>query len=170
MADAERSVDVYRCRVCGEVHVGTHRLQCCDRPMQPARALPAVEPPTTETLLRTVFGMSTTELEVCLCAMESGEATAAGLADELGVDRSLVSRHLNHLAALGVLEKGRRLLRHGGHVNVYTPVDVEDVRRRLALGLSAWVRDATELVEEVSKEKVERVVEVESASPRVYER
>lgn len=137
--------------------------------MQAVRDLPGVEPPTTETLLRTVFGMSTTELEVCLCAMESGEATAAGLAEELGVDRSLVSRHLNHLAELGVLEKGRRVLREGGHVNVYTPVDVEEVRRRLELGLSVWTRDAVRLIDDVGKEKVERIVAIERSSPRVYE-
>lgn len=170
MAEAERTVDVYRCRACGEIHVGTRRVRCCDRPMEHDRSVPEVEAPTTETLLRTVFGMSTTELEVCLCAMESGEATASGLAEELSVDRSLVSRHLNHLADLGVLEKGRRVLRNGGHVNVYTPVGVEEVRRRLELGLSVWVAEATRLVDEISKEKVERIVEVERSSPRVYER
>lgn len=143
---------------------------CCDRPLREVdlEEYP-VEPPTLEELLGTVFGMSRTELDVCLCVMDVGAATTNEIADELDVDRSHVSRHLNHLVDLGVLEKRQRLLEAGGRVNVYTPTDLETVRRNFTLGLVAWMGDAVEVVDGVSREKVEAIAELEDeAGTAIY--
>lgn len=163
---------VFVCRSCENVAVGERPARCCDRAMDAvATGATAVESPDLDQLLKVVFDMSGTELEVCLFVMSAREATAAEVATELDVDRSLVSRHLNHLAELGVVEKSRRLRREGGHVNVYTPVDQETVKRRLETELYRWFREAILIVHDLSREKVEAIAAVtdSSAEPRIYE-
>jgi predicted transcriptional regulator len=113
-----------------------------------------VKQPDLATVLRDVFGISETGLKVCICLMEEGESTAADIAEQLGIDRSTVGRQLNHLTDIGVLDKRQRLLTDGGYVHVYSPVPVEEVRQRLAVGLYAWTAEALELVEHVNREKL----------------
>lgn len=130
----------------------------------------SVSEPSLDELLRTVFDMSETELDVCLCVMEGGEQTVAELAEQVDYDRSVVSRHLNHLVDLGVVDKRRRLLKEGGHVYVYVPNDPEVVRRSLAGAFATWVQEATALIDSLSREKVEAIVEADAESPqwRIY--
>jgi predicted transcriptional regulator len=125
-----------------------------------------IEEPDLETLLRTVFGMSATELEICLCVMESGEVTVQELADAVDYDRSVVTRHLNHLADLDVIEKRRQLLKSGGHVYVYTPVDPDAIRTRFRHLFLQWVEDAAGALAELRREKVESVVESDVDDPQ----
>lgn len=167
---------VFECDVCGNVGLGSGGIVCCDRPMEPTgeRDTPGSldrsgsgdgdgdEPgrdPSLDDLLRTVYGMSSTELEICLCVMEGGDVTVQELADQVGYDRSVVTRHLNHLVELGVVERRRQLLERGGHVYAYTPVAPEAVRRRLGWGFLDWTRAAAGLIDELSREKVEAIVE-----------
>lgn len=125
--------------------------------------------PDLETVLRVVFGISGAELEICLCVMEAGESTTRAVAERLDVDRSLVSRHLNHLVEVGVLEKHRQLRRAGGEVFVYTPTDVTDVRAGFERGLAAWVGAAERCIGELSRQKVESMVDRErSDDPRIF--
>jgi predicted transcriptional regulator len=126
----------------------------------------AITEPDLETLLRTVFGMSETELEICLCVMESGEVTVQELADTVDYDRSVVTRHLNHLAELEVIEKRRQLLKSGGHVYVYTPVDPDEIRTRFRRLFLAWVGSAADALEDLRREKVESVVETNLEDPQ----
>jgi predicted transcriptional regulator len=128
--------------------------------------LDAIAEPDLETLLRTVFGMSETELEICLCVMENGEVTVQELADAVDYDRSVVTRHLNHLADLEVIEKRRQLLKSGGHVYVYTPVDADAIRARFRQLFLAWVASATESLADLRREKVESVVETAVEEPQ----
>lgn len=118
-----------------------------------------VKRPELEGLLRFVFGMSLSELDVCLCVMEVGETTIREVAERLDVDRSLVSRHLNHLVEVGVLEKRRRIRKGGGHVYLFTPNSVEEVRQGFKLGLYAWMEEALQQVDTLSREKVESMVD-----------
>lgn len=115
---------------------------------------PGIPAPELEDVLQVVFGISTSELAVCQCVMELGETTTAGAAEALDVDRSLVSRHLNHLTNLGVLEKDRRLRRAGGDVYVYRPTDIERVREAFARGLRGWTAAAERQIASLSREKV----------------
>ena len=149
---------VYECNACDTVEE-TAGI-CCDRPMQEVPATP-VRDPDLQLLLRDVFGISRTGLEICVCLMRDGESTVPAVAETLDLDRSTVARQVNHLVDVGVLGKRQRLLSEGGYVNVYSPKDVEEVRRRLERGLAAWVRDAESLVEEINRAKVEAAAEME---------
>lgn len=148
-------------------------MTCCDRPMEPVDfPTNGVREPSLDGLLRMVFGMSPAELDVCLCVMEGGEQTAAGLAERVDYDRSVVSRHLNHLAELGIVEKRRRLLEQGGQVFVYLPTDPAVVRRRLLEAFVGWVAQASGHIEALSREKVEAIVESDAPASqwRIYQK
>lgn len=148
---------VDECRHCGSVSFGT-------RPSSdevPTSEAVSVDDPELPVVLRDVFGISETGIELCVRLMGEGESTAGDLAEQMDVNRSTVSRQLNHLADVGLLEKHQRLLTEGGYVHVYSPVDVEKVRRRLAAGLHEWCDEARELVEHVNREKLEAMAEAE---------
>lgn len=173
MGDATQSTGLFECDACGNVGLGQGEIRCCGRPMRAVEEedAPFVQP-TLEELLRTVFDMSATELDVCLCVMEGGELTAKQLAEQIDYDRSVVARHLNHLVEIGVLEKRRRLLEGGGHVYVYSPVGPDAVRRSFEELFRQWVGQAASLVDGVRREKVEALVEADLGDPQwtIYQR
>jgi predicted transcriptional regulator len=144
----------YECGECDNVAFADPEATCCGESMTPVEA-DAVIDPELEVVLREVFGISETGLHVCLCLMEHGESTTSEIADRLGIDRSTVTRQLNHLTDVGVLDKHQRLLEGGGYVNVYSPEDVETVRERLTAGVYEWTNEALELVEHVNREKLD---------------
>ncbi|WP_049926936.1 helix-turn-helix domain-containing protein [Halopiger goleimassiliensis] len=117
------------------------------------------ESPTVEELMRDVFDISPTELEVRQQVMAAGETTIDDLVETVDRDRSVVSRHLNHLVDLGVVEKTSRVLPEGGRVNVYAPRSEDVVRRKRKHGLYASCLDAIELLEEVNEEKIAMMAE-----------
>ena len=155
------SPELLSCDDCDTLAVGTGPVTCCGAAMTPTASVDAVAEPELEDLLRDVFEMSDTELEVCLCVMEGGTMTVNELADRIDLDRSVVARHLNHLAALGVVGKRRRLIEDGGHVYVYRPVEPEVVRRRLTAAFGTWVRGATERLAALRREKVASIADVD---------
>lgn len=162
MGDSEGENKVFECDACGNVGLGRGEIVCCGEQMRPVQKRDAaISQPSLQDLLRTVFGMSDSELEICLCVMEAGEVTTAELAERIGYDRSVVARHLNHLADLEVIEKRRRLLEAGGHVYVYTPTDPATVRDNLRGQFLEWVRQASALVDDLRREKVESIVETD---------
>lgn len=172
MVNTSTDTWVLECDSCGNTVFSGRSLQCCDEPMNVLeRGTAATNPPDLDVLLRDVFGMSSTELDVCLCVMGTRETTIAEIADQLDVDRSLVSRHLNHLTDLGVVEKTRRLRTEGGHVNIYTPADRETVKRRLETELYDWMRDAVDTIDQLTAEKVQAIAEISDyeTEPRIYE-
>lgn len=151
--------DLLSCDRCGNVAVGSGRITCCEATMTPTEPADSITEPDLADLLYDVFGMSDTELEVCLCVMEGGTMSVNELAERIDYDRSVVARHLNHLAALGVVGKQRRLIEQGGHVYVYQPVAPEVVRERLTVAFTTWVRGATEQIATLRKEKVESIAD-----------
>jgi predicted transcriptional regulator len=131
----------------------------------------AVGEPTIDELLQTVFGMSNAELDVCLCVMESGEQTVRELAETTEYERSVVSRHLNHLADLGVLNKQRRLLKKGGHVYVYSARGPEAIRESFRAHFFTWVSQLDECIDTLNRRKVESLVDGsdEESHWRIYQ-
>ena len=173
MAPTATDLEPVACSDCGDVSLRSvgDVSPCCDATLRPIDVdQVTVEPPSLEAILGVVFGMTRTELDVCLCVMEVGQATANEIATDVGVDRSHVSRHLNHLVDLGVLEREQRLLERGGRVNVYSPAALETVRQRFVIGLFAWVADAVEEVEGISREKVEAITQLtdDAAESTIY--
>jgi predicted transcriptional regulator len=172
MSPASEST-LFECETCGNLGIGEGEIVCCDGPMQPVEDDAAsVDEPTLDELLRTVFDMSETELDICLCVMEGGELTVPDLAKEVGYDRSVVARHLDHLVDLGVIEKRRRLLEEGGQIYVYTPNGADLVARRLTGEFARWAAAATALVESISRQKVEAMVEADTETPqwKIYQK
>lgn len=164
---------LFECETCGNLGIGQGEIVCCDGPMEPVDDEAAsVEEPSLDELMRTVFDMSETELDICLCVMEEGELTVPNLAERVGYDRSVVARHLDHLVDLGVIDKHRRLLEEGGQIYVYTPNGADLVARRLTGEFARWVQDATSLIESISREKVEAMVEHDTETPqwKIYQK
>lgn len=161
-------LELAQCPTCDAVTIGTPDITCCDDRMEPIDPDAAVADPTLETLLRTVFGISEAEIEVCLHVMEDGDVTVSELTERVAVDRSVVARHLSDLVEIGVVERERRLLRQGGHVYVYTPVPESTVRRRLVASFAAWVADAAAELDSVSREKVEAITDHDDQSESVF--
>lgn len=170
MVENEQRLAVLECSSCGAVTFGNARTTCCGEHMNEVEAnVDGITQPQLDELLRFVFGMSPSELDVCLCVMEVGETTTDEVAEQLGVDRSLVSRHLNHLVDVGVLEKRRRIRKAGGQIYVFTPNSVQEVRQGFKLGLFAWVEDALHQIDSLSREKVESMVDhSETDDWRIY--
>lgn len=154
MAKSDAGGGAHECGECASVAFGDPGSACCGASMRPVDSESVVSPDLAM-VLRDVFGISETGLNVCLCLMEEGESTAGNVADQLGLDRSTVTRQLNHLTDVGVLDKRQRLLEGGGYVNVYSPVPVAEVRERLTAGLFAWADEALDLVEHVNREKLD---------------
>lgn len=172
MNNADDPADLFECCTCGNIGIGSGTIRCCDGSMRPLGASPSpVNQPSLDDILRTAFDMSETELDVCLCVMASGERTVNELVEQIDYDRSVVARHLNHLVELGVLEKRRRLLKRGGDVYVYAPLDPDVVRRNLTDRFFCWVAHAAPLLAELRRDKVEAIVETASADPewKIYQ-
>lgn len=173
MSELRNSTALFACDACGNLGVGDGGISCCEGPMgRVAVSDEAIDDPALEDLLRNVFGMSDAALDVCLCVMAGGPKTVRELAAEIGYDRSVVARHLNHLADLGVVEKHRRLLEDGGHVYVYAPTDPNVVRDRFRQLFLGWVQRADDELAALRREKVEAIVEAESREPqwRIYQK
>lgn len=154
---------IYECRSCDNYVLSTageSEMTCCGGPLERADDEGAtVNEPETKTLFKQVFGMTETEMDICLCVMDEGEATANEISDALGVERSVVSRYANHLVDVGFLHKSERNLREGGRVHIYTHASPEEVTRSLTLGFYRWAADATGLIEEFERKKMEQMAE-----------
>lgn len=83
------------------------------------------------------IGISSTELAVCKSLLAQEQATIGEPVSRLPRDRSTVTRRLDHLVELGVIEKESRPIERGGRENVYSPTAPDDVHRILRLGLYA---------------------------------
>lgn len=156
---SDKGLSVHECQTCGELRLGRAEMTCCDNTMEETDATVPYESPDTEHVVQEVFGISATELEICRHIMSMEEATIDDLLGEIHRDRSVVTRHLNHLVDLGIVEKSSQVLSDGGRINVYSPQSEAVIRRCLKLGIYRWCLDAIEVIEGVSEEKIEVMAE-----------
>ena len=159
--DPSEPAQLLSCDHCGNLAIGSGSITCCATEMTATEPVESVDDPSLEDLLRGVFGISDTELEVCLCVMEGGTMTVNELAERIEYDRSVISRHLNDLAALGVIKKQRRLIEQGGHVYVYQPVAPDAVREQLLAAFVSWVHGATNQIMTLQQEKIESIADTD---------
>lgn len=155
MASPEHELAVHKCQSCGEYRLQSTETTCCGATMTEVDGTVPIKVPDEERLMQTVFGISETELEVCRHLMAEPEVTVEELATAVDRDRSVVTRHLNDLVELGIVEKQSRVLSEGGRINVYAHRSVDAVRRQFKLGLYTWMVDAVDVIDDLSEEKIE---------------
>jgi predicted transcriptional regulator len=162
------SVDVYRCEECDDFVLMSEEASkkgCCGGGLQSVEEEEIeaeVKTPESEEVLGDMFGLGETSLNVCFCVIDNNGATVSEVAEEMDIDRSAISRHMNRLVDTGILRKREKNLRQGGVVHVYTHEDPELVKKRLKLGAYFWTSKTIELINELNDEKMEAMMDEET--------
>lgn len=152
--------DIYECTVSGcdnvVLVVGSDDppMSCHDQPMERVMDVEMrVNPPDVRQVLLQAFGLPKAGLDICLCVIGEGPLSANEVAEQLGYDRSTVTRYLNKLVELGLLRRSELNREGGGVVKVYHSVDLERMRRETLIGFYAWAGEAAALIEEANLTK-----------------
>lgn len=150
--------DLYECPDCDNVVLALGRdeppMSCHDKRMEPVTDVEmSVKPPDVEQVLLRAFGLPKASHDICLCVIGEGPLSVNGVAESLGYDRSTVTRYLNDLVDLGLLQESELNREGGGVVNVYHPVDLERTRRETLIGFYVWAGEAATLIENANAMK-----------------
>lgn len=159
MSLQKEEISVYECSVCGAVELEEGEATCCGQRMDARERSAVFQEPELEQVAKQIFGISANELAVCKVLMAEEPTTVVELAGKLEYDRSTISRHLDHLVELELVEKEWQDLAGGGREYVYTTVHSAEIPRRFRFGLYAWTEEALQLTEELSDQKIEAMVE-----------
>jgi len=150
--------NLYECADCDNVILALGRdeppMSCHDEPMERVTDVDmTVKQPDVRQVLLQAFGLPKAGLDICLCVIGEGPLSANEVAESLGYDRSTVTRYLQKLVALGLLRQHELNREGGGVVNVYQPVDLEDMRRETLIGFYVWAGEAGALIEDANLTK-----------------
>jgi len=152
--------DIYECAVsdCDNVVlvVGNDDppMSCHEEPMERVTELDmSVKTPDVRQVLLQAFGLPKAGLDICLCVIGEGPLSANEVAEQLGYDRSTVTRYLNKLVELGLLRRSELNREGGGVVKVYHSVDLERMRRETLIGFYVWAGEAASLIEDANLTK-----------------
>ncbi|VTT86355.1 Transcriptional regulator, TrmB family [Halorubrum sp. DM2] len=152
--------DIYECSDpdCDNVVLGIGRdnppMSCHGQPMEPVREVDmTVKPPDVKQVLLQAFGLPKAGLDICLCVIGEGPLSANEVADQLGYDRSTVTRYLNRLVELGLLRRSELNREGGGVVNVFHSTDLERMRYETLIGFYVWAGEAASLIEDANLTK-----------------
>lgn len=150
--------DLYECPTCDNVVLALGRdeppMSCHDEPMERVTEVEmTVRPPNVKQVLLQAFGLPKAGLDICLCVIGEGPLSASEVAEQLGYDRSTITRYLNELVDLGLLQRSELNREGGGVVNVYHSVDLEQMRRDTLIGFYVWAGEAASLIEEANLTK-----------------
>ena len=126
-----------------------------------------VNEPDADGVLHDIFGLGETSLNICFCVIDNEGATVSEVADEMGIDRSAVSRHMKTLVETGILRREERNLKQGGVVHIYAHEDPELVKERLTVGAFFWTAKVVELVNELNDEKMEAMMDEDADVAKV---
>jgi predicted transcriptional regulator len=156
--------DVFECPDCDNVVLALGRddppMSCHGQQMQRVRDVEMdVEPPDLRQVLLDAFGLPKAGLDICLCVIGEGPLSASEVADELGYDRTTVTRYLNTLVDLGLLGRSELNREGGGVVNAYHSVDLERMRRETLVGFYVWAGEAAALIEDANLTKEDYLAE-----------
>lgn len=152
--------DIYECSDCENVVLVLGRddppMSCHGEPMELVTdSNISVQPPDIREVLLDAFGLPKAGLDICLCVIGEGPLSASEVAEKLDYDRSTVTRYLNTLLDLGLLERSVLNREDGGVVNVYHSIELERMRRDTLIGFYVWAGEAGSLIEEASLTKRE---------------
>ncbi|MCQ4334174.1 MarR family transcriptional regulator [Natronomonas sp. F2-12] len=155
---ASSRYDLFECPDCDNVVLALGRddppMSCHDEPMERVTDIEMqVKPPDVKQVLLQAFGLPKAGLDICLCVISEGPLSASEVADSLGYDRSTITRYLNKLVELGLLQRSELNLEEGGVVNVYHSVDLERMRRETLIGFYVWAGEAAALIEDANLTK-----------------
>ena len=150
--------NLYECPDCDNIVLALGRdeppMSCHDKPMERVTDLEmSVQPPDVKQVLLQAFGLPKAGLDICLCVIGEGPLSANEVAESLGYDRSTITRYLNKLVELGLLERSELNREEGGVVNVYHSVDLERMRRETLIGFYVWAGEAAALIEDANLTK-----------------
>ncbi|MFT4957052.1 MAG: putative transcriptional regulator [Halobacteriales archaeon] len=150
--------DVYECTDCDNVILVLGRddppMSCHGQPMERVTDHEmSVKPPDVKEVLLNAFGLPKAGLDICLCVIGEGPLSANEVAETLGYDRSTITRYLNKLVELGLLQQSQLNREEGGVVNVYHSVDLERMRRETLIGFYIWAGEAASLIEDANLTK-----------------
>jgi predicted transcriptional regulator len=157
--DPENSqYNVFECPDCDNVVLALGRdeppMSCHDEPMERVTDVEMrVKQPDVKQVLLEAFGLPKAGLDICLCVIGDGPLSANEVAESLGYDRSTVTRYLNKLVELGLLQRSELNREQGGVVNVYHSIDLEQMRRDTLIGFYVWAGEAAELIEDANLTK-----------------
>jgi predicted transcriptional regulator len=150
--------DLFECPDCDNVVLALGRddppMSCHDEPMERVTDIEmSVKPPDVKQVLLQAFGLPKPGLDICLCVIGEGPLSANEVAESLGYDRSTITRYLNKLVELGLLQRSELNREAGGVVNVYHSVDLERMRRETLIGFYVWAGEAAALIEDANLTK-----------------
>jgi predicted transcriptional regulator len=159
---SDRPYDVYSCQTCDNVILSLHGcgegMTCHGEEMVPVtEAKMEIKPPNLRDVLLNVFGLPKVGLDICLCVIDDGPLSPEEVARQLGYDESTIRRYLNQLTEIGLLRKMQLNREDGGFVNVYQPIDLEEMRRESLIGFYLWAGEAATLIEEANLTKEDYV-------------
>lgn len=161
---SEQRYSIYECTECGAIVLGVRpteeRLTCHGTPMTEITEWEMdIEPPDIRQVLLDAFGLPKAGLDICLCVIGEGPLSPGEVAEILDYDRSTITRYLNDLVAIGLLEKSQLNRESGGYVNVYHSIDLGKMRRETLVGFYVWAGEAATLIEEANVTKEEYLEE-----------
>ncbi|MFB6311836.1 MAG: helix-turn-helix domain-containing protein [Salinirussus sp.] len=147
--------DIYECEDCDNFVLVVGRddppMSCHGRPMRRVTEIDiTVKRPDVRQVLLQAFGLPKAGLDICLCVIDEGPLSANEVAELLGYDRSTITRYLNKLVELGLLQRSELNREEGGVVNVYHSVDLETMRRETLFGFYVWAGEAAQLIEDAN--------------------
>lgn len=159
---SDRPYDVYGCQTCDNVILSLHGcgegMTCHDEKMVPVtEAKMEIQPPNLRDVLLNVFGLPKVGLDICLCVIDDGPLSPNEVAEQLGYDESTIRRYLNQLTEIGLLTKMQLNREDGGFVNVYQPIDLEEMRQESLIGFYLWAGEAATLIEDANLTKEDYV-------------
>lgn len=154
----EASYDIYECSDCDNIVLVIGRddppMSCHNRPMERVTEFEMdVRTPDIREVMLSAFGLPKAGLDICLCVIGEGPLPANDIAEMLGYDRSTVTRYLNDLVDIGLLDRAVLNREEGGVVKVYHSIDVEQMRRDTLIGFYVWAGEAASLIEEANLTK-----------------
>lgn len=145
--------DLFECPDCDNIVLALGRsdppMTCHNKPMERVTDVGMeVKPPEVKQVLLQAFGLPKPGLDIALFVISEGPLSANDVAEALGYERSTITRYLNTLVEIGLLQKSQLNREEGGVVNVYHPVDLEQLRRETLVGFYVWAGEAAARIEE----------------------
>jgi len=150
--------DLFECPDCDNVVLALGRdeppMSCHSKPMERVTDVEmSVKPPDVKQVLLQAFGLPKAGLDICMCVIGEGPLSASEVAESLDYDRSTVTRYLNKLVDLGLLQQSKLNREEGGVISVYHSVDLERMRRETLIGFYVWAGEAAALIEDANLTK-----------------